>query len=87
MNSAVVKHLEVNNVLCSSQNGFCSGRSVDTNLLESYDHITKLLDKVADMILLNFSKAFDKVYHRQLRIKLCAVKSAEKSLILNFLYS
>ena len=29
--------------LHSSQHGFCSGRSVDTNLLELYDHITKLL--------------------------------------------
>ena len=76
INSAVVKHLEANNVLHSSQNGFCSGRSVDTNLLGSYDHITKLLDirVPADMILLDFSKAFDKVCHNQPAIKLCAVK-------------
>ena len=83
INSAVVKHLEANNVLHSSQHGFCSGRSVDTNLLESYDHITKLLDigVPADMILLDFSKAFDKVCHNRLAIKLCTVKLEEKSLL------
>jgi len=37
INSAVVKHLKANNVLHSSQHGFWSGRSVDTNLLKLYD--------------------------------------------------
>ena len=94
INSIVVKHIEANNVLHSSQHGFHSGRSIDTNLLELYDHITKLLDikAPADMILLGFSKAFDKVCHKQLAIELLAVKLEEKSLflqwreILDFLY-
>ena len=66
INSAVVKHLQANKVLHSSQLVFCLGRSVDTNLLELYDHITKFLDMgvPADMILLDFSKAFDKVCHK-----------------------
>jgi hypothetical protein len=90
INSAAVKYLEANKILHSSQHGFHSARSVDTNLLELYDHITKLLDirVPADMILLAFSRAFDKVCHKQLAIKLCADKFEEKSLfwILDFLY-
>ena len=54
INSAVVRNLEANNVLHSSQHGFCSGRSVDISLLELYDHIIKLLgiEVPADMTLL-----------------------------------
>ena len=55
-----------------------------------YDHITKFLDiwLSADMILLDVSKAFDDVCHKQLAIKLHAVKLEEKSLlwIHEFLY-
>ena len=56
INSAVIRHLEANDLLHTSQHGSCSGRSVNTNLLESYDHTTKLLDTgvSADMILLYF---------------------------------
>ena len=63
INSAVIRHLKANNLLDNSQQSFCSGTSVDTKLLESYDHITKLLDArvPTDRILLDFSKAFDKV--------------------------
>jgi hypothetical protein len=66
MTSAVVKHLEANNILRSLQHGFCSGRSVDTDLLELYDLIMKLLDigVPSDMILIDLSIAFDKVCHK-----------------------
>ncbi|XP_065575020.1 uncharacterized protein LOC136036615 [Artemia franciscana] len=82
INSAVVKHLEANNVLHSSQHGFYSGRSVDTNLRELYDHITNLIDMGApsDMILLEFSKAFDKVCHKQLA-KLNYIQSSLKKIL------
>ena len=68
-------------MLHGSQHSFCSGRSVDTNLLESYDQITKLLHigAPAHMILLDFSEAFDKVCHKQLAIKLSTVKLEKKS--------
>ncbi|XP_065577527.1 uncharacterized protein LOC136038385 [Artemia franciscana] len=89
-NSAASRHLEANNLLHSSQHCFCSGRSVDSYLLESYEHITKLLDVgvLVDMILLDFSKGLYKVCHKQLAIKLHAVKLEEKFLlwILDFLY-
>ena len=49
----------------------------------NHDHITKLLDTgvSADMILFDFSKAFDKVCHKWLAIKLCVVRLKEKSLL------
>ena len=86
INSIVIRHIEANNLLHSSQQSFCPGRSVDTNLLESYGHITKLCGTgvPAHMILLVFSKAC----HKQLAIKLDAIKLEGKSLlwILDFLY-
>ena len=66
INSGVIRHLEANDLLHSSQHGFCFERSFDTYFLESYDHITKLLDAgvPTDVILLDFYKAFDKVCHK-----------------------
>ena len=74
INSAVVKYFEANNVLHISQHGFRSGRYADTDLLDLYDHITKLLDMAVptNMILLDLSKAFDTVCHKKIAIKLYA---------------
>jgi len=44
VNKAVIDHLDRNHLLNSYQHGFQCNRSVDTNLLESYDYITKLLE-------------------------------------------
>ena len=89
VNKAVIEHLDWNNLLNSSQHGFRCNRSVDTNLLESYDYITKLLELgiPVDMILLDFSKAFDKVCDRRLELKLQSISLEEKILnwILDFL--
>ena len=74
VNTSLIEHLEVNNILSISQHGFRSGRSVDTNLIQIYELVTTLLDKglPVDMILLDLSKAFDKVCHEFLIIKLKA---------------
>ena len=40
VNRAVIEHLDQNHLLNSSQHGFQCNRSVDTNLLKSYDYIT-----------------------------------------------
>ena len=62
---------------------------VDTNLLESYDYITKLLELgiPVNMLLLDFSKAFDKICHNRLELKLQSIGLEEKILkwILDFL--
>ena len=71
---ALIEHLEVNNILSTSQHGFRSGRSVNTNLIQTYELVTTLLDKgcPVDMILLDLFKAFNKVCHDFLIIKLKA---------------
>ena len=74
VNKALIEHHEVNNILSTSQHGFRSGRSVDTNLIQTYELVTTLLDESfpVDMIRLDLSKAFDKVCHEFLIIKLRA---------------
>lgn len=55
-----------------NQHGFLPGRSVVTNLLTSTNSWTLCLDSgnPVDIIYLDFSKAFDKVPHRRLLLKL-----------------
>ena len=75
VNTAILKHLTTNKLFSSCQHGFRSGRSVETNLIDSYNYITDLLDQgfPVDIILLDLAKAFDKVCHKRLRIKLQAI--------------
>ncbi|XP_065574911.1 uncharacterized protein LOC136036534 [Artemia franciscana] len=72
VNKALIEHLEINIILSISQHGFRFVRSVDTNLIQAYELVTTLFDKVlpVDMILLDLSKAFNKVFHEFLIIKL-----------------
>ena len=57
--------MEENNLFNSKQHGFRSGRSCLSQLLEQYDLILNILDEDAnaDVVYLDFSKAFDKVDH------------------------
>ena len=68
----LISHLEENHLLKNTQHGFRNKRSCLTNLLDfSYD-IMNLYDesKAVDIIYLDFQKAFDKVPHKRLLIKL-----------------
>ena len=58
---AIVRYLFNNNLLSSSQHGFVNRKSCVTNLLETLDFLSKAKaeNKVGDMIMLDFSKAFD----------------------------
>ena len=70
----IVSHLEVNNLISSSQHGFMRKKSVTTNLLEFLESVTTSIDEgqAMDIIYLDFAKAFDKVPHPPLLAKLKA---------------
>ena len=62
----------VKNSMSVDQYGFLPNRSCVTNLIESLDIITDSRDKGLsfDVIYTDFSKAFDKVSHSKLLVKL-----------------
>ena len=67
-----MKHTEKYNILYDLQHGFRSQRSCETQLLGFIDDITKNLlgKKQTDTLIMDFSKAFDKVSHNRLIYKL-----------------
>ncbi len=66
----LVKH----NLINPSQHGFLKARSCLTNMLCFLEDITKWVDdgSAVDIIYLDFQKAFDKVPHQRLLLKLKA---------------
>ncbi|PKU43553.1 rna-directed dna polymerase from mobile element jockey-like [Limosa lapponica baueri] len=71
--SAIMRHIQDNQVIRPSQHGFTKDRSCLTNLI-FYDKVTHLVDegKAVDIVYLDFSKAFDKVSHSTLLEKVVA---------------
>ena len=71
----LMTHMEENNLMSPCQHGFISKRSCLTNLLESLEDWTDIIDKghALDIIFLDFSKAFDKVPPKRLLRKLFAM--------------
>ena len=69
---SIMNHLDGNNVLSSSQHGFRTGYSCSTQLVSLIEDLNFHMDRnvQVDMILLDFSKAFDTVPHRRLLDKL-----------------
>ncbi|XP_072021445.1 uncharacterized protein [Amphiura filiformis] len=68
----IMYHLERHNILNDCQHGFRRRRGCDTQLLTTVDDIAKSIEKgkQIDAILLDFSKAFDRVPHQRLLLKL-----------------
>ena len=66
--TSIMSHLEKNNILNDEQHGFRKGRSCETQLALTIDDLAKILDKQgqADVIIMDFSKAFDLVPHQRL---------------------
>ena len=69
--SNVVKHLDSNGLMYDLQHGFRERRSCKTQLVSLIeDRASKSCQgKQTDLILLDFSKAFDKVNHSKLILK------------------
>ncbi len=68
----IITHLKSNNLLYIRQHAFVGDRSTTTQILESLDVWTELLenDESVDTIYLDFAKAFDSVPHARL-LKKC----------------
>ena len=68
----IVAHLDDHELIRSSQHGFRKKRSCVSNLLAFLDEATACVDKgsAADVIYLDYRKAFDKVPHQRLLQKL-----------------
>jgi len=66
--SHLSSHFTTHNILYNLQHGFRERRSCETQLIELTDYLVKNLSsgKQTDLILLDFSKAFDKVNHLKL---------------------
>ena len=67
-----MKYLQNNNILADLQHGFRKHRSCQTQLIKTVNDLAKSINhgEQTDSILLDFSKAFDKVCHQKLLIKL-----------------
>ena len=72
MRDTLVHHLEEKLLIGSFQHGFRKGRSCLTNLLSFLDKVSDLVDSrnSIDVVFLDFAKAFDKVPHKRLIMKL-----------------
>ena len=83
----IVKHLTNNNLICKNQHGFTKCKSCFTQLLAHIEHILEnLLNNLdTDVIYLDYAKAFDKVDHQILLLKLHAYGIRGK--ILTWLHS
>ena len=70
----VVDFLVTHKLLNSSQRGYLKARPCLTNMLCFLEEITKWIDEGSpvDIIYLDFQKAFDKVPHQRLLLKLKA---------------
>lgn len=68
----IVEHMNTQNLFSDKQFGFIGGRSTSLQLLKVLDRWTQILDKGGTVysIYMDFMKAFDKVPHRRLLLKL-----------------
>ena len=70
--SSIMDHLDEHDILTNAQHGFRKQRSCTTQLILTIQDLAKSVDdrEQVDVILLDFSKAFDRVPHMRLLHKL-----------------
>ena len=71
----IVEYLEASKLLNDSQHGFRAGRSCLKNMLVFLDKVTEWVDNgdAVDVVFLDLAKAFDKVPHQRLLLKLSSL--------------
>ena len=71
----IVEHVKKYNLIRDSQHGFVKKRSCLTNLLEFLEFVSNYVDQgfPIDVVYLDFQKAFDKVPHKRLMLKIKAL--------------
>ena len=67
--SNLMKHLEIQNILFPLQHGFRRNHSYKSQLLSLFQDLASSTTQT-DMLIMDFSKAFDKVPHKRLNYKL-----------------
>ena len=72
VHSHIMRHFDHEHILSDTQHGFRKNRSCETQLIQTVHDLAKAINdqEQIDSILLDFSKAFDKVCHRKLLHKL-----------------
>ena len=70
--SEIMNHLDTHDILVHNQHGFRSKRSTETQLITTVEDLAQIMDKRghADVLILDFCKAFDTVAHVRLLNKL-----------------
>ena len=70
--SNILKHLEDNTILTDCQHSFWAWRNCETQLLTLVHELADSIDngKQMDLVILDFSKAFDRVPHQRLLAKM-----------------
>ena len=68
---SIMDHVQLNNILIDNQHGFRPGFSCQTQLISLIEDISHALDNQlqSDLIILDFSKAFNTVSHKRLMAK------------------
>ena len=85
----VMDHFDLHNVLDDAQHGFRPGRSCESQLIITSQDLAKSLDnrEQVDAVVLDFSKAFDRVLHQRplLKLKHYGIRDSLLGWINNFL--
>mgnify|MGYP001799691788 CR=1 FL=1 len=72
LTSSIMKHVNRNDILYHLQHGFREGRSCKTELVELVHHLDNNMQNggQSDLLIMDFSKAFDRFGHQRLLLKL-----------------
>ncbi|XP_072048393.1 uncharacterized protein [Amphiura filiformis] len=87
--SSIMRHLDKHNILNDAQHGFRKRRSCATQLIQTIQDLAKSIESrdQVDVILLDFSKAFDRVPHLRLlhKLKFYGIENSTYAWIADFL--